>query len=237
MNKHFYIIGMPGKIHFLDLCIELTHKKANLFIILNGVRKKEKKTIKDKYPNIPLFELATFCGSSISHGEVINLLLQTNEKNFGLIDHDLFIYNGAIFDQLDFQDDEYIAGPYKLHNKLAGITFPATFFLYINTKIVKSIMKKYGIGAQIYAQIPSKLLPILNKMNLGYDNFLKDYLNYFDPFNMIFSLAHYEGFQAKFLETKKEDLLHLGGKATDALKKKPERTKQLIKDIQSKRII
>ncbi len=235
MDKHFYIIGMPGKIHFLEPCIELIHNRINLFVILNGVKKNEKKIITDKYPDIPLFELKRFFGSSIPHGDVINLLLQANESNFGLIDHDLYIFNKEIFNQLDFESDEYIAGPFELYNRKADISFPATFFLFINTKIVKKIMNKYKIGAQIYSKIPSRLLPILKKMNLGYDNFLKDYLNYFDPFNMIFAMAEYEGFKAKILKINKNDIVHLGGNTTRELINHPEKALKLIESILSRK--
>lgn len=234
MSRHFYVIGMPGKIHFLEPCIDMIHDDINLFIILNGVTKNEKKSIAVKYPEIPLFELKSLFNRPISHGEVINLLLEGNETNFGLIDHDLYIFNKDIFTRLDFQEDEYIAGPFALHNKKADITFPATFFLFINTKIVKKIMARYRIGAQIYSKIPSRLQPALKKMNLGYDNFLKNYLHYFDPFNLIFAMAAYEGYKAKILKMQKEDMVHLGGKTTDDLLHHPRKTQQLIESIQNK---
>ena len=236
MNKQFYIIGMPGKIHFLDPCIELVHNDINLFIVLNGVKKNEKKIIQDKYPDVPVFELKTFAASSMPHGEVINLLLYANEDNFGLIDHDLYIFNKEIFNQLEFVDNEYIAGSFELHNRKACITFPATFFLFINTKIVKRIMCKYKIGAQIYSKIPSNLAPILKKMNLGYDNFLKDYLNYFDPFNLIFAMATHEGYKAKILKTNQKDMIHLGGYMTNELMNDPDKTLELIESIRSRKV-
>lgn len=237
MDKHFYIIGMPGMINFLEPCIELIHNKINLFLILNGVKKNEKKYIAGKYPDLPILELKTFCSSSIPHGDLINLLLHTNENNFGLIDHDLFIFDKKIFNQLDFNDDEFIAGPFELHNRKAGITFPATFFLFINTKIVKKIMTKYKIGAQIYDRIPSRLLPVLKKMNLGYDNFLKEYLNYFDPFNMIFAMAAYEGLKTKIIKIDKDSMLHLGGNRTKELLNESEKTKKLIESIMQKKSV
>ncbi|MEA1967473.1 MAG: nucleotidyltransferase family protein, partial [Thermodesulfobacteriota bacterium] len=231
MDHHFYMIGMPGKIDFLEASLELIHNKINLFVILNGVKEGEKKQITKKFPDLPVFDLSTFYSSSIPHGEVINLLMQANEKPFGLIDHDLYIFNDQIFSQLDFNNDEFISGPFEIHNQKAELTFPATFFLYINTPIVKKIMNKYNIGAQIYTRIPSRLLPILNDMNLGYDNFLKGYLNYFDPFNLIFAMAFYEGYKAKILKKNEKDMIHLGGHATDEIIQSKEKLKQVIDSI------
>jgi len=73
---------------------------------------------------------------------------------------------------------------------------------------------------------------MLQEMNLGYDNFLKDYLHFFDPFNMIYAMAAYEGYTAKILKMDQDDMVHLGGKTTDDLANHPEKTARLIRKIQ-----
>jgi hypothetical protein len=231
MDKHFYVIGMPGKMDFLEPCIALARDRMNLFVILNGVKKKEKKRLEEKFPDVPMVALSSFFSSPMPHGEVINLLLAANDDHFGLIDHDLYIFNDSAFAQLYFEENEFIAGPFALYNQKAGITFPATFFLFINTPVVKKIMAKYRIGAQIYTRIPSRLYPILKEMNLGYDNFLKAYLNYFDPFNLIFAMAVHEGYQAKIIKIREGDMIHLGSTLTNELTHQPEQTRNLIDSI------
>ncbi|MFO7932050.1 MAG: hypothetical protein R6U97_11645 [Desulfosalsimonas sp.] len=90
---------------------------------------------------------------------------------------------------------------------------------------------KYRIGAQIYTRIPSRLYPILREMNLGYDNFHKACLNYFDPFNLIFAMAVHEGYQAKIIKIREGEMIHLGSTLTNELTHQPEQTRDLIDSI------
>ncbi len=71
-------------------------------------------------------------------------------------------------------------------------------------------MVKYEIGAQVYTKIPSHLKNRLSTINLGYNNFLKDYLYYFDTFNMILAMAFYEKLSVKILKLNDKDLCHIG---------------------------
>jgi hypothetical protein len=73
-------------------------------------------------------------------------------------------------------------------------------------------MLKYNIGAQKYRIIPSHLKKMLASLKLGYHNFLKGYLNYFDTLNLIMAMAFYDRLSAKILEfTHFKDVYHLGG--------------------------
>jgi hypothetical protein len=72
-------------------------------------------------------------------------------------------------------------------------------------------MVKYRIGAQIYTKIPSRLINKLSTINLGYNNFLKDYLHYSDAFNMILAMAFYEKLSVKILKLNDEDICHISG--------------------------
>ena len=71
-------------------------------------------------------------------------------------------------------------------------------------------MRKYKIGAQKYRIIPSHLKKKLATLNLGYHNFLKGYLNYFDTLNLIMAMAFYNKFSAKIIELNHKDIYHLG---------------------------
>ncbi len=56
----------------------------------------------------------------------------------------------------------------------------------------------------------------LSTINLGYNNFLKDYLHYFDTFNMILAMAFYEKLSVKILKLNDKDLCHIGGTSSFA---------------------
>jgi hypothetical protein len=80
------------------------------------------------------FKLNNFPYSSMSHGTVLNLLLRNNDSNFGIIDHDLFLFNPQIFDDLSFKKDECVIGAFKLRNTKAQLSFPTTHFMFFNIK-------------------------------------------------------------------------------------------------------
>jgi hypothetical protein len=81
-------------------------------------------------------------------------------------------------------------------------------------------MVKYRIGAQIYTKIPSRLKNKLATINLGYNNYLKDYLDFFDTFNMILAMAFYEKLSVKILKLNDKDLCHIGGTSKEGRSKK-----------------
>jgi len=219
LGDHFYIIVMPNILHFLSPCLELIPKNIRVFLILNGVRSWEEEYIGDHYPDYPAFRLMTFPYSSLSHGAVLNLLISSNESDFGIVDHDLYVFNENVFRELRFGQDECVIGLFELTNRRSGLSFPTTHFMFFNIDLVKRIMLKYRIGAHQYRRIPSHLREQLARLDLGYHNFLKDYLSYFDTFNLILAMAFYEGLSAKVLDLEHGDVHHFGGTSygTDSL--------------------
>ena len=212
LGNHFYIIVMPNILPYLVPCLKLIPKHINLFLILNGADQWEENFLKNSYDDLPIFKLNLLPSSSLSHGRLLNLLLTHNQYNFGIIDHDLYIFNKDIFNQLHFKSDEFIIGIYKLTNTISQLIFPTTHFLFFNLIPIKNIMLKYKIGAQKYRIIPSHLKNKLAILNLGYHNFLKGYLNYFDTLNLIMAMAFYEKLSAKIFELDHFiDVYHLGG--------------------------
>ena len=211
LGGHFYVIVLPGTLHFLTPCLELLPKNLTVFLILNGTRKWENAYLNEKFSSRPAFKLATLPNSSLAHGRVLNLLLENNHSNFGIIDHDLYIFNNKLFDQLTLNYNQYAIGAFELTNAKSGISFPTTHFLYFNARLVKKIMHKYRIDARQYKRILPHLEEDLSKMNLGHHNYLKEYLNYFDTLNLIMAMAHHEGIAAGILESRVEDIYHIGG--------------------------
>ena len=212
LGNHFYVIVMPNILPYLVPCLNLIPEKINLFLILNGTDHWEDSFLREYHNNIPIFKLKLLPNSSLSHGRLLNLLLTHNQYNFGIIDHDLYIFNKDIFNQLQFKSDEFIIGIYKIINTNSQLTFPTTHFLFFNITPIKNIMLNYKIGAQKYRIIPSRLKDKLATLNLGYHNFLKEYLNYFDTLNLIMAMAFYEKLSAKIFELSHfKDIYHLGG--------------------------
>jgi hypothetical protein len=210
LGDHFYIIVMPNILHLLIPCLKLIPPKVNVFLILNGTAGWEENYLQKNFNGYPIFKLSVFPHSSLSHGSVLNLLLRNNDANFGIIDHDLFIFNPQIFDELNFRQDECVIGVFKLTNKKAQLRFPTTHFMFFNVKRIHQIMATYEIDARQYKKIPRHLEDKLASIKIGNQNYLKEYLNYFDTFNLILAMAFYEKLSARILELSPEDLFHVG---------------------------
>jgi hypothetical protein len=208
LNKHFYIIVLPGTLHLINICLPLIPETVHVFLITNGTEKWENEYLKKEFNNFPQFNLLCFPGSSHNHGRVLNHLLKNNEYNFGIIDYDLFLFERDIFNRLEFLDNECVIGAFEIRNDKIGIVFPTTHFMFFNIKLLQTIMGKYGIGAQEYRGIPRRLKKKLASIGLGYQNFLKSYLLTFDTLNLILAMALYENLSIKFVDPKNS--FHLG---------------------------
>ena len=215
LHNHFYVIVMPNTLHYLLVCLKLIPKSVNVLLLLNGIDPWEEEYLRKQCGDYPVFELARCPKSSLSHGSVLNLLIDQNDANFGVLDHDMFVLNHAVFDNLSIEKNEFAIGAFKLRNKKAGLEFPTTQFLFFNIEWVKRIRTKYRVGAQEYFRIPRRLKPYLESLNLGQFNFLKEYMDYFDSMNMLFALAFYEKLSFKFLEACPDDFFHIGGTSGD----------------------
>jgi hypothetical protein len=210
LGDHFYIIVMPNIMHFLIPCLKLIPRKLDVFLILNGTTRWEEDFLRNHYNGYPIFKLNTFPYSSLSHGSVMNLLLRNNDSNFGIIDHDLFMFNPQLLDELSFNKDECVIGAFKLRNTKAKLSFPTTHFMFFNIKHIQRIMTTYEIDARQYKKIPRHLEDKLAAINIGHHNYLKEYLNYLDTFNLILAMAFYEKLSARIPELSPDDLFHVG---------------------------
>jgi hypothetical protein len=139
------------------------------------------------------------------------MLFDHHETNFGIIDHDLYIFNKDTFCRLTFEDGQCALGAFRIHNKKANIEFPTTHFMFFNMNLIRMVRSKYKIGAHMYRRIPRQTTEGLRSLNLGYHNFPKDYLNVFDTMNLLLVMALFEGLSFKFIGGGSRDFFHIGG--------------------------
>jgi hypothetical protein len=210
LHHPFYVVVMPNTLHFLVPCLALIPQTVPVALLLNGVHAWEERYLTDHYHDCPTFRLRAFPGSSLSHGGVLNLLIDRSTSDFGILDHDMYIFSPALFDGLALAEDELAIGALRLRNAKAGLDFPTTHFLFLNATLAKRLRDRYGIGAQSYRRIPRNVGPMLASLGLGYHNFLKDYHDYFDIFTLMFALALYEKLRFRFLAVASDDVYHIG---------------------------
>jgi len=209
LGNHFYVIVMPNTLHYLIPCLRLLPEDLNVFLVFNGAKHWEQQLIKNEFNNRPSFKLLTLPGSSINHGEVLNLFFYANDKNFGIIDHDLYIFDSNIFKQLGFENNQSMKAIFSGENQNTKMPYPHTFFLFFNTPVIKKIMDQYQIDARIYKKLPKNVESPLLKIGLSNRQFIKDYQNFFDTLHVILGLSYTQNLDVDYIDT--NDVYHLGG--------------------------
>lgn len=168
-------------------------------------------------PELPLLQLRTLPGSSLSHGDMITLLLRENRAPFGILDHDLYVFDQSIYDRLAFQPDEIALTLFWDKGRLSGRPYAHTFFLYFQTQLLNDLMDRFQIDARIVRRAPEALEKRLYEIGLFEGRFPKDYLDYFDTLQLLFAAAETEGYSWRPVErVSSQDAVHVGGTSFSA---------------------
>ena len=208
----FYVIVMPNVLHFLLPCLRLVPEHVQIVLLFNGAQPWERKHLQQEFPRLASFNLCTMPRSSLSHGDVLTLLLRHHEDSFGIFDHDLYVFDPRIFDCLDIGAEEYALSVYTYQSLRTGIEVPLTHFLFLNAANLRDIMRRYRVNAKQRRNAPRHLQPLFDRLGLRRGIFLKDYHNFFDTLNILFALAHAEGLRNGLIPLGGPDAVyHVGG--------------------------
>lgn len=211
-GRHFYVIVMPRMLHFLVPCLELLPSDLRVDLLVNGAAGWEQRILAERFPHMDQLKLATLPGSSLSHGDMLNLMLENQTGEFGILDHDMYVFDPSLFDQLRFQENECMLGVDVGFSPRTGLYYPLTHFLYFNTPLLQGLMQGYGVAAGIYPSAPERLEERLKAIGLGPGVYLKQYHDYFDTLHLLLCLAYSEGMRIRILEPKlDDDIYHVGG--------------------------
>ena len=211
-HNHFYIIVMPDTLHFLLPCLQLLPPQIAVTLLINGARGWECNFLQKRHPRLKQFRLLTLPGSSLAHGDVISLLLACNTSNFGIIDHDLYLFDSSVFARLEFAENECMLALFKRHSQRTGLTYPETHFLFFNSSLLRKLMTRYQVDAGLYRKVPQRLLPQLQQIGLDAGRYFKAYHNFLDTLHLLLALACSENLQVRYIDARHDvDIFHLGG--------------------------
>ncbi len=208
----FYVIVMPFTLHFLLPCLTLLQGRAQIVLLLNGARRWEQCWLVERFPEYPTFELTALPISSVAHGDILTLLLENHRGNFGVIDHDCYVFDEAVFDQLIFAEDECVLSLFSEDSQSVGMTFPLTFFLYFNAEALRQLMHRYEVDAGQYREIPVTAREAMARIGLGPKTYWKSYHNFRDTLHVLLAVAVSDGMKFRFLSSdEKLPAMHVGG--------------------------
>ena len=209
---HFYVIVMPQTLHFLLPCLRLVAGDVRVILLLNGARRWEANLLRERWPHLPQFRVATLPNSSVGHGAMINLLLRHNEHDFGLLDHDLYLFDRTVLARLRFGAGEFLLCLLLDARTDGRWVYPLTHFLYFRMAVFKRMMQEHGVGAQIYRRLPRPVRQRLQGLGLCDGAGMKSHHDFFDTLHVLLALAHGEGWQVAQIGLATQDgVRHVGG--------------------------
>lgn len=208
-----YVIVMPHTLHFLLPCLALLHGAAQVVLVHNGSRGWERRLLRRRLPpTFPAFGLRALPGSSIGHGEVISLLLRHHRGNFGIVDHDCYVFDQRLLAGLDPAANECVLGLFEQHSERTGLSFPLTHFAYFNAEPLRDLMQRHGVDARQYRRAPPHVHGALARIGLGPSAYFKDYHSFHDTLHVLLAVALSEGMRVRYLQSDAAvPVIHVGG--------------------------
>ena len=210
-SGYFYVIAVPGTLHYLLMSLRLVQDKVRVILIDNGLSRWERAFLAERFPHIAMFRLHTLPASLCAHGDVLNLFFEVTESDFGILDHDTFVFDPLILADPRFAADEFVTAAWCYRNTTNGLPSPRTYLLQFHTSVIKYVMSAYGVGMQVYQWLPNRLWLRLKEIGFGPGNFPKDYVKGFDATNLVSALCLADGFHARCLDLEDRAAVHLGG--------------------------
>ena len=214
---HIYVIVMPGILHFLLPCLSLVPVHVRIVLLANGAEDWECRVLEQQFPHFPMFKLRRLPGSALSHADVLTLLLTTNHVPFGILDHDAYIFDPAVYDSLQLRPDELALALFWERGQQSGRPYAHTFFLYLCPQHLRKAMQRFDIDARVYREIPPNLRQPLAPLGYTKGQFPRDNLDYFDTLQLLFVATQSMGFHWRTLDIHDpHDAIHVGGTSFSA---------------------
>lgn len=211
-DGYFYVIVMPQTLHFLLPCLRLIPKQVRVILLLNGARGWEAELLRQRFPQMTQLRVATLPNSSVNHGAMINLLLRYSEHDFGLLDHDLYVFDHSVYGQLRFDADDFLLCLFNDASDDGRWVYPLTHFLYFRIEVFQRLMGQYGVGAQAYRTIAEPARSRLASLGMRPGETMKSYHEFYDTLHVLLALAYADGLGVVQIEPGDADsVYHVGG--------------------------
>ena len=211
-----FFIFTPDIVHFGPYCISSGVAGIEPVIILNAVSNDDETCLRQIHPDILVIRLTTSItgnpDSMLAHGVVLNDLFAVIDKPFCIQDPDCFVTDRSFWSQVSInQEIEMAGGPFTKKLSQNPIVIPNTYFLIFNSKLVRSLFKKYGITANAISALGDQAQKKIRELGYETGEYPEGFKSYFDTLQAFWLLASAEGFRFKKMDGEGKSIFHIGG--------------------------
>lgn len=192
------VIGIGGCLHLVNLCLRYIPKHQRIIFISNGLSEWENEWARNNLRFDGFLQLH----KRYYHANVIDFLLSYFRYPFGIIDYDCFVFDPSYFQKLhQLNTNTLLNSAFVHHNPSLDLDLPETFLLFFNTKIIRSIQRKYKVDSKPveFSMLSRKVLQSLNLIGITGDCYPEEYKNYFDTLRLWVCLGIAEGYKCDFI--------------------------------------
>ncbi len=202
LNTPFFMIGVSGALHIMELSLRYVPTTVDLVLILNGMEKWEQEWAKQHFTSKAVITIDS--NQPLSHNKVLDMLFDCYPKPFGILDYDCFVLNPACFTKM-----QSISAPYLLNalfeSKKVDVNrrIPRTFILFFNTPIINALKRKYQVDSKLipdFQSLSSNVVHQLAKIGIDKDHYPEPQKDFFDALMLIICMGYSEGFVCNFLD-------------------------------------
>ena len=211
----WYVIVMPHTLHFLLPCLKLLQKQVPavpLVLLANGAKGWELALLRQRLPGLPMFRLRTLPGSSLPHGDALSLLLEHHRGDFGIVDHDAYVFDPGLLARMKPAAGECMVTVFAQTSSATGLVVPLTHVLSFDAEALRRLMHRHRIDARQSRRVPARVAPLLARIGLGPGVYLKDYQRFHDTLHLLLGVALAEGLRVR-VEAMDDaaPVMHVGG--------------------------
>lgn len=218
----FVVIVMPGSLHVARLALQKVPGHIDRLIVLNGLPAWEAKLAHELFHGQPVVA----CEALMEHDQVLDLLLDNLDGDFGILDYDCFVLDPVHFDHMRvLREGSLMNACFSRRHPQTGLRVPETFFLFFNRDAIQSLKARYGVTSRPvrWAQLPDACRDKLALHGLSADLLPEAHKDYFDTLRVLMMLGQAEGLELTFLAdfpaspTPSGEIFHVGGISTPNL--------------------
>lgn len=212
-----FVVVVPRTLGWLEPCLRLIPPDVPLFLVGNGLRRRERRRLARRFPERPFFALSVPPGTYVRHGTVLDLLVAACPADFAILDHDCYVFDRTLLEPVAWEAEEFLAAVdapgFHSINPATGLRFPRTHFLVLRREWFRDLRRRHGVGCEKATRTPARVAALLAGIGLGDHNFPPARMPFYDTLQLAMAVAFAEGARVRRLAAGEESITHIGGTA------------------------